>query len=370
MLVPMSRVLAQRLSALTRLPIMRASPIQKISVRYTASENVYDVVPRRAFLYLPGHDERKATKAVSLGVDSICLDCEDAVAAERKEDARQGIVNILQTINFGQSEVAVRINSAQTEAASLDLKAIFSSKKLPDAIVVPKVNDTTDLEWLFEKVERLRSKSSLHKDSPPLRLITQCETAIGLLNLRQICEMDSEEVSESLCLSHQAIIFGGDDFAANIGATRSDGASELMYARQAVVAHAKAFNLQAIDIVRINYKDLAGLKEEAVAGALMGFTGKQIIHPLQAEVVQEAFTPSEARIERARRILSSFIAFKNLGAGAFSMDGLMIDMPTILQAHNVIKLARVAGKIPADDLKDIDALLVQPPVERKKRNLD
>jgi hypothetical protein len=93
------------------------------AVRCVASNNVYKVVPRRAFLYLPGHDERKATKAVSLGVDSICLDCEvccnlsrfamlgvmvslfliwiqDAVALERKEDARQGIVNILQNVSL------------------------------------------------------------------------------------------------------------------------------------------------------------------------------------------------------------------------------------------------------------------------------
>ncbi len=65
------------------------------------------------------------------------------------------------------------------------------------------------------------------------------------------------------------------------GATRSDAATELLYARQSVVAHAKAFNLQAIDIVRINYKDMEGLQREAAEGAEMGFTGKQIIHPLQ-----------------------------------------------------------------------------------------
>ncbi len=81
-------------------------------------------------------------------------------------------------------------------------------------------------------------------------------------------------------------------------------------------------------------------------------------------MVQEAFTPSVTQIDRARRILTAFMAFKNLGAGAFSLDGMMIDMPTILQAHNVIKLARVAKKIDPTDLAEVDDL-IQPLVEGK-----
>ncbi len=85
--------------------------------------------------------------------------------------------------------------------------------------------------------------------------------------------------------------------------------------------------------------------------------------------MQGAFTPSDAQIDRARRILTSFVAYKNIGAGAFSLDGMMIDMPTVLQAHNVVKLARVAQKIGADDLQEVDALiapLVAPKTKASK----
>jgi citrate lyase beta subunit len=161
------------------------------------------------------------------------------------------------------------------------------------------------------------------------------ETAKGILNLREIAEADKRL---------EAIIFGGEDYAASVGAIRTKEATELLYARQAVVAACAANDLQAIDIVFIDFKDPGGLRLEAEQGAGFGFSGKQIIHPNQVVPVQEAFTPSDSAIEYAKRIVESFEASQKEGRGAYALDGRMIDMPLLKNAQKVLDRARAAGK--------------------------
>ena len=107
-------------------------------------------------------------------------------------------------------------------------------------------------------------------------------------------------------MEHVGIIFGSDDYAASIGATRTPDATECLMARQTVVVHAKARRMQAIDLVHINFKDLDHLKTEAEQGSVMGFTGKQCIHPAQIDIVQEAFSPSHQDIEYAQDLVAAF----------------------------------------------------------------
>jgi citrate lyase subunit beta-like protein len=141
-----------------------------------------------------------------------------------------------------------------------------------------------------------------------------------------------------------AIIFGGEDFAASIGATRTKEAVELLYARQATVTACAAFDIQALDIVTIDYKDLDALRVESEFGARLGFSGKQIIHPNQVSVVQDAFTPSVESIAYAKRIVETFEASQREGKGAYSLDGKMIDMPLLKNAQKVLARAHAAGK--------------------------
>ncbi|XP_047482350.1 citramalyl-CoA lyase, mitochondrial-like [Penaeus chinensis] len=123
------------------------------------------------------------------------------------------------------------------------------------------------------------------------------------------------------------------------GATRTNEAKELSFARQYVVTVAKAFKLQAIDLVYIDYKDLAGLKVQSEEGAGMGFTGKQVIHPGQVPVVQAAFSPPPEKIEWAKALIQAFEEHQKEGKGAFTFRGNMIDMPLLLQARNIVQLA-------------------------------
>lgn len=232
----------------------------------------------------------------------------------------------------------MRINPVESGLATDDLRGVLSAKRLPNALVVPKVNSPEEMEWLFKTVEDLQEELGI-PHTARMRLITQVESALGLINLRDILSVDRCRETESIMLKHDCIILGGDDFAADLGATRTRSANELLYARQACVVHAKAFGLQVIDIVNINFKDLDFLRQEAEEGMQMGFTGKQIIHPAQVDIVQEAFFPSAARIAWATEIVAAFNAHDSAGTGAFSLNDQMIDMPTVKRAQSVLQMA-------------------------------
>jgi citrate lyase subunit beta-like protein len=112
-----------------------------------------------------------------------------------------------------------------------------------------------------------------------------------------------------------------------------------------VVTYAAAYDLQAIDMVYIDFQDIEGLRREAEQGARMAFSGKQIIHPNQVAPVQEAFTPSDEAIAYALRVQQAFEKHQKAGKGAFALDGKMIDAPIMKSAQRVLALARAAGKI-------------------------
>jgi len=164
------------------------------------------------------------------------------------------------------------------------------------------------------------------------------ESAKGLLDLRDICN-HAIELSEFNLFFLEGIVFGSDDFCANIGATRTNDASEVLLARQQVVINAKAFGLQAIDVVYIDYKDLEGLRQQSLEGAKMGFTGKQAIHPSQVPIIQESFKPSVEQIEWATELIKKFKEHQTEGKGAFVFRDQMIDKPLLLQAENIKEIA-------------------------------
>jgi citrate lyase subunit beta-like protein len=287
---------------------------------------------RRALLYMPGDDRRKIEKATTLGVDSICMDMEDGVALNRKAEARAVIAQAMKELDFGKSERCIRINSIGSGMEKYDLAAALTAN--PDSIIVPKIETAEQVKWVSDHIETHELAS--HKDIGTVRLLVGVETAQGILNLKEIAEADKRL---------EAIIFGGEDYAASVGAVRTKAATELLYARQATVTACAANDLQAIDIVFIDFKDPDGLRVEAEQGAGFGFSGKQIIHPNQVSVVQEAFTPSDSAIEYAKRIVESFESSQNEGKGAYALDGKMIDMPLLKNAQKVLDRAKAAGKL-------------------------
>ena len=285
---------------------------------------------RRALLYMPGDNWKMITKSVTLGVDSICMDMEDGAAINKKAEARATIAKALQELDFGASEKLARINSVGSGWEQEDIEAVLPYH--PDGIVIPKVESFEQVEWASRIIEDAELKNGWKVNS--IRILIGVETAKGILNLKEIAAHPRLD----------AIIFGGEDFAASIGAVRTKDAVELLYARQAVIVACAAYDLQPLDIVSIDYKYLEALKVESEFGARLGFSGKQIIHPNQVQVVQEAFTPSDEAIAYARRIVETFEASQKEGKGAYSLDGKMIDMPLLKNAQKVLARANAAGK--------------------------
>jgi citrate lyase subunit beta-like protein len=208
---------------------------------------------RRALLYMPGDDWKKITKSITLGVDSICMDMEDGAAVNKKVEARTTIVRALQELDFGKSEKLARINSVGSGWEKDDLEAVLPHR--PDGVVIPKVESIEHIEWAGKLIEAAELKHGWPLNS--IRILIGMETAKGILNLKEIASHPRLD----------AMIFGGEDFAASIGAIRTNDAVELLYARQAVVVARAAFDLQAIDIVTIDFKDIEALRVESEFGA-------------------------------------------------------------------------------------------------------
>ena len=287
---------------------------------------------RRALLYMPGDDFRKIHKSTTLGIDCICMDLEDGVALNRKGKARKVICESLSSIDFGQANRLVRINCVGSGLEVDDLEAILPYQ--PDGIVIPKVNSKDQVQFVSSQISAWEEKSKSPKGG--IRLLVLVESAQAMIHLAEIAQADPRI---------ESLIFGADDYAVNIGAKRSQNGNEVLYARSKVVTYAAAFNLQAIDMVYIDFHDNDGLLLEARQGADLGFSGKQIIHPNQVSIVQDAFTPNAAEIKDAQRLVDEFNKYQTAGVGAFALEGKMIDAPLIKAAERVLSRARAAGKM-------------------------
>lgn len=288
---------------------------------------------RRCILYVPGSETRKMDKAVTLNADCVCLDLEDGVALNVKAEARANIASGLRNLNFGSSERMTRINAVGSGMEMDDLAAVVPAR--PDTIVIPKVSDAEQVRRVSQHISLLENACEFEPGS--IALIGMIENARGLVNLNEIARSDPRL---------QALVFGAEDYAADVGALRSREGFEVLYARSAIVAACAAFGLQAIDLLYLDFRDPEGLRAETLRGAELGYVGAQVIHPNQIPIVQQVFTPDDAAIANAQRIVNA--AQENLAAGhgAFALDNRMVDMPVIKSAERVLARARAAGKIP------------------------
>ncbi len=283
---------------------------------------------RRALLFMPGDDRHKIEKGAATGVDAVVMDLEDGVALNRKEEARETVRRALEEVTFGRTERLVRINPVGSGLEEADLKATLDGH--PDGYVVPKVESPEQIRWVsawLAAEERARGWPV-----GGIRLLAILESARGILNAGAIAAADDRL---------EALIFGAEDFAGDVGATRTREGWEVFYARSAVVVAAAAHELQAIDTVFIDLHDLEGLRQEAAFALQLGFDGKLAIHPRQVPVIQGVFTPSPEEVERAKRLIEAFETHQAEGTGVFAFEGKMVDMPMIRAAKRVLARAGV-----------------------------
>lgn len=282
---------------------------------------------RRSLLFMPGDSLRKIDKGSQLDVDSIIMDLEDGVAHSQKAVARATVIQALAEIDFGKRERLVRINASGSDLAAEDLNQTVMSR--PNGYVIPKVENSLDLINVDEFLTEIE-----HQHNWPLlgiRLLAVVETAIGIMNLAEIAKSSSRL---------DAILFGAEDLAGDIGATRTKDGWEVFYGRSAVVTACAAFGLQAIDTVFIDLNDLTSLEEEARFAQRMGYLGKMAIHPRQVPIINRVFTPTPAELQAAQRIIDTFQEEQAVGTGAFELDGKMVDMPMVRAAYRVVARAK------------------------------
>lgn len=292
-------------------------------------------MPRRAWLYVPGDQERKIVKAADLNTDVVCLDLEDAVAPDRKETARALVTRMIQERPF-QGEVWVRVNPPDSPWGEADITGVLTVAPRIRGILLPKVGAAWMVHWAARHLQQAEEDHGL--PTGRLLLAVLIETAAGVVRLPDILQA-SPRVAVA--------IFGAEDLAADMGAIRTPEGREIAWARSQMLLTTKAFHRQAIDMVYTAYKDLEGLEREAQEAAQMGFDGKQVIHPAQVPVVQTAFTPPEERITWARKVWTAYREAQRQGRGVFVVDGRMIDPPLIRQAQNILERA---GLLYEDDV--------------------
>lgn len=285
---------------------------------------------RRSLLFMPGDSLRKIEKATTLPVDSVIMDLEDGVALSHKEAARTTVAQALTTLDFGGRERLVRINPVDTPLSRPDLDATIAAR--PDGYVIPKVESAEDLLSVSRYLDEAERANGWPRDG--LRLLAIIETARGVMNLAAIGGATPRL---------DALMFGAEDLAGDVGAMRTRAGWEVFYARSAVVIAAAAHRLQAIDTVFIDLTDVDGLAEECRFARQMGYIGKMAIHPRQVPVINVSFSPTAEEIAQARHLVAAHDEQQAGGAGVFELDGKMIDMPMVRAAMRVLNRARAAG---------------------------
>ena len=201
--------------------------------------------------------------------------------------------------------------------------------------MLPKIEGADQIEHVSMLLSAYEDQHGWEPNS--LKLIAIIETAKGIVNLKEIAQ-----ASPRL----DALIFGAEDLAGAMGATRTPQGWEVFYARSAVVTHAKAFGLDAIDTVFIDLQaDEQTLMDETRTALQMGYTGKLAIHPKQVAPIQAVFTPTQAEIDAAQALIDAHNQHQADGAGVFEYQGKMIDMPMVRAALAVIERARACGLV-------------------------
>lgn len=272
---------------------------------------------RRSVLFSPGDQPDLLRKAPDSGADTVVFDLEDAVTLERKSDARNAVRDVLANLDAA-CEVCVRVNPVGLGAEDDISRVVAERTDAVDTVVLPKVSGDDDVRAF---------QTLLTDEGLTLPVLAVLETAGGVLDAPAVAEADPVD----------GLVLGAEDLAADIGATRTPMGAEISHARQRVVLAASATGIDAIDTLYTDYTDTEGLAAETARAVEFGFDGKLAIHPDQVPVINDGFSPDEADIEWARRVLEAEAAAG--GTGVFAVDGEMIDEPLLRQARTILERA-------------------------------
>ena len=282
-------------------------------------------------LYLPGNTPKLSLNAGVHKPNGLILDLEDAVAPNKKEEARFVVRNALRSMFFYGAERMVRIN--QGEKGLEDLEYLVPHGV--NLILVPKVEGADRIDEVNQRITSIQKRTG---NNAKIWLMPIIESAKGTLKAYEIASAENVV----------ALAIGLEDYTADIGVARTKEATESFFARSMLVNAAKAAGIQAIDSVFSDVSDMEALAQNVKNSKALGFDGMGCIHPRQIPVIHENFAPEEKEIEKAKKIVLAFEEAKAKGLGVVSLGTKMIDPPVVKRAERVVNLAVSLGKLNTD----------------------
>jgi len=309
----------------------------------------------RSELAVPASNPRFFAKAAASTADVVFLDLEDAVAPQEKDQARLNAIEALNQIDWGKKTMMVRINGLDTPYMYRDVIDIVTACKRLDMILIPKVGVAADVyavDMLVSQVESAVGRTER------IGFEVLIETALGMANVEAIAQ--SSRRLEAMC-------FGVADYAASTRArstviggihpdsrvladvasdgTRASFMTDPWHAAQTrLLVACRAYGLRPIDGPFGDFTDAAGFNAAALRTAVMGYEGKLVIHPAQIELANAVYTPTDAELQEAARIVAAMEAAVRNRQGAVSLDGRLLDMASISMAESLLTKARAMGK--------------------------
>lgn len=288
-----------------------------MSLRFTPS---YKVSFRRSLLYVPSHEPKKIQKISQFNnLDVVSLDLEDGVPSFFKEKARENILTFLKQKPAIHPELAVRINPLDSTEAMNDLKTIFLNENSVNiaTLILSKVEHQDEIKF----INRFLDLNSLNK----MNVFALIESPLGFTNLNKIAKTKGHL---------DCLIFGSEDFK-----TRSGISGDLINFRNQLVCEAKSNQLDSFDMICLDYRNTKEIEKESRITKSLGFSGKQVIHPMQAEVVHQVYQPNAQEIEESEKIIKEFTISREKGKGVLGLDGKMIELPHIQLAFDILAKA-------------------------------
>jgi len=279
----------------------------------------------RSLIFVPGNNLRFLEKAKKIQADIVCFDLEDSVPDDEKTSARKLIKNALKSRSEYSSSIFVRTNSPLSGKIPSDLKEII--QKGIDGIVIPKVNNVTELK----KIQKTLSGLEKSKKLKPIQIIPSIESAEGVVNSYPIASFGKRVT---------AIVFGIFDLLNDLGVEYTKDSPGGKYSRYKIPVDAAAAGISAIDGIWQDLNDLKGLQKDCNFGKSLGYAGKSIIHPDQISMVHKSFYPNKTEISWAEKVCKVYLKSTKKGKGATTVDGKMIDEVHYKQAQALLDIIK------------------------------
>ena len=287
-------------------------------------------------MFVPGNNPGMMADAHIYGPDSIMLDLEDSVTMAEKDTARLLVYNALKSIDYGDTEMVVRINPLSTPYGRKDVEAVV--KAGVDVIRMPKTETADEVRELEAEIIKVETELGCVGRT---RIMAAIESALGIVNAFEIASASKRMMG---------IALGAEDYSASLKTQRTPGGAELLLARETIVVAARAAGISCFDTVYSNLDDMETFRKEIELIRDLGFDGKSIINPRQIEVVNEVFTPTPKAIEKSLRIVAAIKEAQAKGSGVVSLNGKMVDRPVVIRAERTIAYAIASGVLAQEDV--------------------